>query len=247
MKRLLLGSIFIVASATSSLAADLDNFTPEPAPQLADRFDWSGFYVGGNAGYARADVKITEATLTSNPGYQSYADDFNGNATSDGALLGGQIGYNHQFENNVVFGIEADAMWSGMSGGYSGGDIADVDIDIEWVTTARLRLGYAFDRLLVYGTGGMFVAGAKAHLYSDRNTTSATARTTHVSWTVGAGAEYAFNQNWSLKAEYLYLDAPSKNYHFEGIIDELGSSTQIINAQGGAHANYVRAGLNYRF
>jgi outer membrane immunogenic protein len=254
MIKTLCGAIFLTAISTSAFSADLTGSYSEPDNNLSDRFNWTGFYVGGNAGYGTADISIADAYVLDEPSAQDYADGFNGNADTKGGVFGAQVGYNHQFSNDVVLGGEVDLMWSGVTGSYTGyetgsGDyVADVDIDVQWMTTARMRLGYAFDRFMVYGTGGVAVIGAKAHLHRNDRQESANAHQTHVGWVAGVGAEYAIADNWTLRAEYLHLDAPDKTYRFEGIISELSSSDQqVIEAQGGGKIDYVRVGLNYRF
>src|SRR5262245_51125069 len=93
-------------------------------------YDWSGVYVGANAGYG---------TVTGVTSDQSFA----------GVILGGQVGANLQYRN-VVFGIEVDGDWSSQHGTFP-----TFSLNVPWITTARLRIGAASDRIQYYLTGGV--------------------------------------------------------------------------------------------
>ena len=114
---------------------------------------------------------------------------------------------------------------------------------ITWVATLRGRVGYAFDRWLVYGTGGLGAAGYKSeHSVSTLlNSVTETETEAQFAWVAGAGVEVALNANWSVKLEYLYLALPDLKSSYTlagvGLITETDSMTQQI----------VRAGINYRF
>jgi outer membrane immunogenic protein len=82
-----------------------------------------------------------------------------------------------------------------------GGDIYDTKID--WFGTVRGRVGYAMDRALIYGTGGL-AFGSVENRYLDGPANSFSEKCTQTGWTAGAGIEYAFDDHWSAKAEYLY-------------------------------------------
>ena len=99
-----------------------------------------------------------------------------------------------------------------------------------WAGTARLRAGYAIDRLLIYGTGGL--AWANYKLYDNNGAVEVTKNTTRAGWTLGAGAEYAIAQNISVKGEYLYADYGRVN---------VGDSRQSLTD------HLVRVGVNYKF
>ncbi|MFK8250589.1 outer membrane protein [Ancylobacter terrae] len=198
--------------AAPAFAADI---APAPYPTkappaiiAAPSYDWSGFYIGGNAGYAWGD--------SSNPtGYASLS--------PDGWLGGGQIGVNYQFGNNVVIGAEADLQGSDIND-----NVGSYGTKMDYFGTVRGRVGYAFDNVLPYLTGG-FAWG-----HNEVSFDGATSDNTHVGWTVGAGLEYGISPNWTVKAEYLYLDLGDEYY-------------QSIGANTDVKANVGRVGVNYKF
>ncbi len=130
---------------------------------------WGGFYVGVNGGYGWADS----------------------DSGIDGGIGGGQIGYNFQ-RGNIVAGLETDFDGADISKGSESGTL-------DYFGTVRGRVGYAFERALVYGTGGFGYAGCSG-CSGDSNYTG---------WVAGGGIEYKFTPSWSLKAEYQYLGTSS--------------------------------------
>lgn len=190
------------ALAVPAGAADLSTRPYAPAASYAPvaATNWTGFYVGANAGWGWGSGTFT------NP---------------NGALGGFQAGYNYQFANPIVVGVEADFDFSGMSaGGFS----------VDYIGTVRARLGYALDRFLVYGTGGFAYGDASANLWGLTSTKTVTG------WTLGVGTEYAIDRNWSLRGEYLYTDLGSATY-----TSLAGPLSSDLNA------NILRAAVNYKF
>jgi outer membrane immunogenic protein len=124
-----------------------------------------------------------------------------------------------------------------------------------WLITLRPRLGFAFDRFLVYATGGLALANQKfSQNITQLNlvfTEAGSVSDTKVGWTAGAGIEYAFDNSWSMKAEYLYVDPGSVSFSSTGVTAaDCGCIPgNLYNAVHSAHlkANIVRAGLNYKF
>ncbi len=213
MKSVLLAGIAIGALVSApAFAADLARASAMPvkAPVTAapPAFSWTGFYIGGNTGYAWG----SGSGATESYGIQT-----------DGWFAGGQVGYNYQFQNNVLVGLETDIQGGDMTGGGNG-----LTSKLDYFGTVRARLGYAFDRVLPYVTGGMAYG---------RNTINAyglDSSNTHVGWTAGAGLEYAMTNNWTARAEYLYTDLGSKAY------DNIGTDA-------GVTASTARLGVNYKF
>jgi outer membrane immunogenic protein len=133
--------------------------------------------------------------------------------TTTGGTFGGQIGYNWQSQN-FVYGLEADANWVSAKEThrqvlfFGNGFPVDHTSKLEWLATVRARAGVAFDRTLVYGTGGLAVGGVKntwtfappicCALVSNNDT--------RVGWTAGGGIEHLFGSNVTVKAEALYVD-----------------------------------------
>jgi outer membrane immunogenic protein len=144
-------------------------------------YDWTGVYVGANAGYVTGNVSETTTGVTSSQ-------------TFSGVIAGGQIGANWEYRN-VVFGIEVDADWSQQHG--SGALQA---VSMPWLATARIRIGGDFDRIQYYATGG----AAFARL-TGTAITGAVASSTRTGWVVGIGQESAINRNLILRFEALYV------------------------------------------
>jgi outer membrane immunogenic protein len=192
-------------------------------------------------------------------------------AASGGGFTGGvQAGYNWQ-NGSVVLGLEADIeafrikasrQASGIYPGpamSSGPYTISSSIDTNWLFTARGRLGWAFGDVLAYVTGGLAVTDLRtSHTFTDDFTfggfaTSGASGTwggssTRVGWALGAGAEWALNRNWSVKAEYLYLDFGSISA--AGQITHTSAGIGYANAistSADLTAHIARAGINYKF
>jgi outer membrane immunogenic protein len=287
LKKLILGTV-VALSPGLALAADLPTRQAAPAPMLAAApFSWSGFYVGLNAGGGVAfnDAPNYGGVYTSG----SYAEfGIAGSSrlkhNSVGALGGLTMGFNQQL-GVAVIGLEADiagAKLSGKANDYiqSGGDFGgddpyayferSIQTKISAFGTLRGRLGLAFDKGLVYATGGLAFGRVKTQLDAygyayaengefDNYNSSSASLTSHkwrVGWTAGAGVEYAINRNWSLKAEGLYFDLGKENIgsYLEGDAnfsnnDSFGVIGAASNRGVQVRTNGVvgRMGLNYRF
>ncbi|CAB4324823.1 porin family protein [Brucella sp. 6810] len=239
MKSVLLAS-FAMLFASSAMAADA--IVAEPAPVAVDTFSWTGGYIGINAGYAGGKFKhpfsvagLPTAGMNEEGGALSGSLD----VTSSGFVGGVQAGYNWQLDNGFVLGAEADFQGSTVKGDISA-HLDDLDgnaeTKVEWFGTVRARLGYtATERLLVYGTGGLAYGKVKSSLgIEDWGVSSSK---TKAGWTVGAGAEYAINNNWTLKSEYLYTDLGK---HDLINVNELSLKNDV-------KFHTVRVGLNYKF
>ena len=207
-------------------------------------YDWSGFYVGVNAGYSFVSVDPIY-------GEQDFARKY-----GDGLTGGAQIGANWQVDR-IVLGIEADLQKSNANG-TAVLDLAPseqtIGVKLDWFATIRARVGYLVtDRALIYATGGPAMVRAETTIYTNFiNTQMGLAgQSTHVEtenrsgWSIGAGGEFALAGNWSLKAEYLYADLGSKSHYY---LEPVGNGAFLENQTGGAvKFQTVRMGLNYRF
>lgn len=162
MRKVIFGSV--AAAALTALsghlvsAADLQRPVYKVAP-AAVPFSWTGLYLGGHAGYGWGGADGSIAPNTGNFFPQSF------NLDSDGIVAGAQIGYNWQFHPNWVAGIEADFSGTGIRGAaFAPGALPSgvpnqgwqhhMNRDVEWLATLRGRLGYTWDRTLLYVTGG---------------------------------------------------------------------------------------------
>ncbi|MCB4768158.1 porin family protein [Ancylobacter sp. Lp-2] len=233
MKKFLLAAVSVIALASPALAADLAAKYPVKAPIApVPVFTWTGFYIGANVGYLWSDGSGGSTIDTFGSGMWA--------GTNDGFVYGGQIGYNYQLDNNWVIGIEADIQGVATSGSNFGGVVGSTwygnGADYDYFGTVRGRLGYAVDRLLVYGTAG--VAYGSTSVSGSINGVGYDVSSDFVTWTVGAGAEYAFADNWTVKAEYLYLG------NSDDMVPELPGN---VDSWGHVNTNIVRIGVNYKF
>jgi outer membrane immunogenic protein len=240
MKKTLLAGLALSAFfAGSAMAADLARPVYKAAPPAPLAFDWSGLYVGGHIGYGWGNTDITDHTLFGNIlGIPTQKFDTNG-------FLGGlQGGWNYQF-GRFVLGSEVDFSWSDIKGdqtsGLFVGDSITRSSKAKWIGTATTRLGYAWDRVLVYSKLG----AAWAHFdYSDNLASgiySSTASETRSGWTVGTGIEWAFLDNWSAKVEYDYIDFGRRTVDFAPV------GPIPVNLDIDQRISQVKVGLNYRF
>jgi outer membrane immunogenic protein len=144
----------------------------------------------------------------------------------DGFVGGVQVGYNHQVDA-FVFGLEADFSSTDYSASETFGGVLGVELEMDWVASARARFGYAFDRLLVYGTGGM--AFGQAELAYRLGAVEITEDETHTGFIIGAGAEYALTDRLSVKAEYAFTEFGEETYFEDAAFDsELDIESQRI-------------------
>jgi outer membrane immunogenic protein len=188
-------------------------------------------------------------------------------ADPSGGVFGAQLGYNHQL-GRTVLGLEADISWSGIKGtgsapfnlainnpddGLFAGQ-ASTETILEWFGTVRGRLGYAHDRFLPYITGGLaygeikstltvggttFDTGGGTPVFVASSSASASTSAVHIGFAVGGGVDWAVNDRWMLRAEYLYL-----NFADKGISLSVPGGTAT---NSGTAVNLVRGALNYRF
>jgi outer membrane immunogenic protein len=240
MKKLLLGSFVALAMGGAAMAADM----PLKAPPPVAVFSWTGCYVGieggGAWGRSRSDSLSQVSPINQiTPGFDV-----------SGGLAGVEYGCNQQFGGNWVFGVEGDISWTNKKGssfetGLAGIPTWSDQTKEKWISTSRARIGWAWDRTLLFITGGLATAsvesnvtipaGVNAGVFTDRHTL--------YGWTAGAGIEYAFLNNWSLKAEYLYARFENQAYLFTGT--PVGT---ILPRSGLNLDNHiVRVGLNWKF
>ncbi|NKC23355.1 porin family protein [Ochrobactrum oryzae] len=121
-------------------------------------------------------------------------------------FIGGvHIGYNHQFENNLVLGAVADLNfldWDRYVGARYQDHSLEARQSLKYLGTVRAKLGYAADRVLVYGTGGLAYGGIKNSLSVDGATVESDTKT-RFGYAVGAGVDFLAFDNVSIGAEYL--------------------------------------------
>lgn len=166
--------------------------------------------------------------------------------TSSGFIGGIQAGYNWQFDRTVI-GIETDIQASNLKGEISG-SIDDVfgfeaGSKINWLGTTRVRVGYLpTERFMLYATGGVAYGQVKTYgsISGGGETVGFSNSKTRVGYTVGAGAEYAFTDHWTLKSEYLYTDLGKTKF-------TLPSDGVDVNVTSKTPFHTIRVGVNYKF
>jgi outer membrane immunogenic protein len=250
MKRILIAAALALAAGGQALAADLPQPGPPPprapatyVPAPVPVFSWTGIYVGINGGYAFGDSNWTSPVGTPLFGIGPCTTNCStGNFSTSGFLVGGTLGGNYQW-GQFVLGIEGDGDWSNLTGttnsvagGCSGALGCTTQSD--WLATVRGRVGYAFDRFLVYGTGG----GAFGNLQASAGGFPFSS-STQTGWTAGGGVEFAFTPNLTAKVEYLYVDLGSQSCAAASCFNGgVGPATNVTLTE-----NVVRAGINYKF
>jgi outer membrane immunogenic protein len=213
----------IILSSGTAYAADA---VSDKALAEDPAFSWTGFYAGVNVGYSAAgDDVVGIHFLKSN-----YLGDA-GKLKNSGYLAGGQIGYNYQI-NNFVLGIEADFQGSNI-----GDELDPYRSKINWFGTVRPRVGYAFDRTMIYGTGGLAYGNVKYTVPFDFGGLLTTSSTdTRSGWVIGGGVEHAFTDHLSAKLEYQYINLGT---HWVG--------NDFFSTQATSDFHSARIGLNYKF
>jgi outer membrane immunogenic protein len=197
--RLGLATTMLASASVVSNAADVARVPAYRGIPLV--YNWTGFYGGVHLG----------------------AGGFDGGGGS-GLVGGGQVGYNFQIDRQWVLGVEGEFSGTTIGSRENIGDVVSVRGGIDWVSTLAPRVGYAFDRWLVYGkVGGAWIHGSggidgvRGDSISFSGTTSG--------WMAGIGAEYALRDNWTAKVEFDTMDFGGGNNNF----------------------NVLKAGVNYRF
>jgi outer membrane immunogenic protein len=251
MKRTLFAGAIALTVASPAFAADLPAGPPPQAPAAyvpvqAPVYNWGGVYIGANGGSSYMTQAGTTNTITS-----SGASVGTGPAISAwGFAAGGQIGANFQM-NQIVFGVEADADYLSNSTTVtvtdpSGLASASHQFQLDVLSTVRGRLGFAVDRILLYGTGGLAMGEyevTRTQLTGMAGT--ATPNTVEnvsdlrLGWVAGGGLEWAFSDNWTARAEYLYANLESVTDTYA-----ISNRTQVAPTMG---VSMVRAGLNFKF
>ncbi len=262
MNRILMAaglSLTALASTTAAFAADLPQRSAAPVFAAAPAFSWTGFYVGVNGGYTWAGNKNASVAPGADPTNILpaifAARQFPSSVPLDakGFIGGVQIGYNYQMTGTAfVVGVEADIQFtdarkSAQFVNTGIGSYYNASTRMDYLGTLRGRLGFAVSpQLLVYATGGLAYGQVKYDSVAGgpgvRVTYNSTA--TKLGYVLGAGAEYAFNRNWSLKTEYLYYDlgkTAGQTTPFQG-----GPFTTLaVERKNTGHI--ARLGVNYRF
>jgi outer membrane immunogenic protein len=260
MRRLhcaMLAAVAVIGFASVASAADMPLKAPAYNPPIPAVHNWTGFYVGVNAGYSwgSTDVDYSQgAGIFGNPpnpgGVFAASYDLHPNSF----IGGGQIGYNYQ-SGNVVWGLEADIQGRHKSDSESlvfnpFQDRFTLTDTQGWLATFRGRLGYAMNNWLLYATGGLAVGKVEHEVFQASSipigSRSISDSDTRAGWTVGGGVEWAFAPHLSLGAEYLYVDLGASTLSMPAqLVNGLPYGATSVDFHDRSHIARVK--LNYRF
>jgi outer membrane immunogenic protein len=217
-----LAALGLVAGSFSAQAADIPHPVYKGArPVVVAYYNWTGFYVGVNAGYGWGTSDWSLVPTASNK--------------PKGFIAGGTVGYNYQV-GSIVYGLEGDFDWSNVKATANCAALVTCETSNSWLATFRGRLGYAFDRWMPYITGGGAYGNVKATVSVPVLGLSGSSSSDQLGWALGVGLEYAFLSNWSAKIEYLHVDLGSFNTGPSPLVNNVSFKEDI-----------VRGGLNYKF
>ncbi len=273
MKKILLSTVAVgsVIAASSAFAADLPSRKSLPA--LASKSIWQGAYAGINAGYGVNNINNYSSETGFYPIFNSTTGEFRSTAGYiAGGLAGAQLGYNYVFTNRIMLGGEIDLDWAdiynnaypnqGQTLSIYSAPIQAAEFEnsysrtgLDWIGTARARIGYDLGRFLPYLTGGL-AYGALSHAHAADRVSQAdwgfdrgNGTSVSLGWAAGAGTEYMVTDNWSVKGEYLFtsiggISAPAQaaNGSNSQGTTYLASSTHYTGSFG---VHQGRVGLNY--
>jgi len=272
----------LALASGSALAAKKKQLAPADPPPAPAPYSWTGFYIGANLGYAWGNnqIELLYPPLSPPPGPRLAAI-FGGGppipVDPSGLVGGGQVGYNWQFNQAWLAGLEADFDFADVHGsgavtysfhpgpqGFQPLTTTTANERVDWFGTVRARLGYLpTNNLLIYGTGGFAYGKVSQNgslfndFFSDTEDDGTcpvgicfTGASTHIvpGWTAGGGLEYALWKNWTVKAEYLYIRLRGSNFTENVLLPGFTNASASYLAQGSDIVlNVVRGGLNYKF
>lgn len=260
-----LAAFVLLAVSLSAHAASLPVKAPvlKAPPPAAPISGWSGFYLGLNGGYGWGSDPV--AFSAASPAAATY---FTGgavpggvNGSPAGGLFGMQLGYNWQLTPQTILGIETDFDYADIDGA---GSVATSVLGfapfttsaaqgLTWLGTARGRVGFVFDQMLIYGTGGLAygrtslataVVGLAGGACGPTGLCAAAASTGwQTGWAAGAGVEWAVSPAISVKAEYLHYDLGTRSLvQFDPTLPGI-----VFGSSASFSGDIVRAGVNFRF
>ena len=241
-----------VGLAGAASAADLGTAPIyRKAPPPVQVFSWTGGYIGGYVG----DAFGAKDAVTGVPVTGAGAPIFAGPAASynlDSSVIGGYTsGYNYQFAPNWVIGYEGETGYIGVKGAsaYAGSPTSIATTRAEGLYSVwAARFGYAFDRSLLYVKGGAALVNFETGV-SDGSAPGVHLDTMHskyrLGYAIGGGWEYAFDNKWSVKAEYLYLGFDNNITNTGNLGGNAGTQVWTTTSMPGIHT--AKVGLNYKF
>jgi outer membrane immunogenic protein len=271
MRRVGRGLVVVLALAAAGVYAPAraaDIAAPGPsyypaaaAPMPPARYDWTGFYAGGQVGMDFLQDSETETAATTGSALEPAG--ANLNVSPYGVIGGGQIGANYEFAPWVV-GVEGSWSWTYLTGSIIGpsGESAvgpapgapateRFTSSPQWIATATGRLGYAANDLLFYAKGGgawMHVDYTQDILVGGAVSSTSMVSPTRSGFVAGAGVEYGLTEQLSARIEYDFYDFGKVNSTFN-VVDPASMTGATVNIPVSiqSYVQAVTVGLNYRF
>jgi outer membrane immunogenic protein len=239
-------------------------------------YNWTGVYIGANAGYAWGDADMTSRMTCPNGGcpytdpvqLNFFGNQGSGSFSPNSFTGGGQIGFNFQ-NAALVWGAEVDWQSFDLSGNLARDGLVKAgtgqsfdltgSFNTDWLLTARARLGWLVQpQTLLYVTGGLAVTEIKvANSISDNCSLirvcglpdlagQSSSSSTKTGWALGGGVEWAYTPQWSLKAEYLYVSFDDAS---TTLLTNLAGAQNpnLFKTSVSLNASIARFGVNFKF
>jgi outer membrane immunogenic protein len=257
-------AFLIFGGLGAASAADLPMYKKAPPSPVVAVYNWTGWYAGVNGGYSWDNSTGSLVAFTTAPAAASFAPAVAAGGTPsflgakhEGGFGGGQVGYNWQ-QSYWLVGLEADIQGASIGGtstiGFPGGggivpSVSTGRDHVDWFGTFRGRAGVTYNSFLFYGTGGLAYGGVRSSVTNiftpgTAGTFAGSASNTIAGWVAGAGVEWGFAPNWTVKAEYLHIDLGHSNVT---MADPVNFPISFATYRFHHELDTVRVGVNYRF
>jgi outer membrane immunogenic protein len=265
----------MLAAPFAAQATDLPNKKKAPntpVTAVAQSYNWSGWYMGGNVGFGKGantgdgwtsfidnNGSIPPYINLGAEGYFAAGGNVLPGTKPKGSLWGVQIGYNYAVSPEVILGLVTDIQSSNMRDeratsvtppSYVPSSQVN-ESKINWLGTARAKFGFAADNILLFGTAGVAYGGVKTATAFDCPDCSpaqffaGSTSATHVGWATGAGVDYGLSANWIISAEYMHYDLGSVNTTTT-LVSGTNDNTELYS-KSAFHGDVVRMSINYKF
>lgn len=239
MKVTLLAAATFSLLTASAFGADLE--MPLKVPPVPPPFTWTSCYAGvhGGGGWGQTNLNDSAGTIAS-AGVGGFT---SANTNISGYVLGGQIGCDYQFVPNWVVGIEGAAAGGNIGGNTTvaiPGDSITFTENTDLLASVTARVGYAWNNWLLYGKGGPAWTANRYSAFDAGGLIDFQGLETRFGWTVGAGIEWAFWDNWSVKLEYDYYGFGTRSVTF---IDNITGTVGPMDINQSIQV--VKLGLNF--
>ena len=240
MKKFLLGTVGLIALGMASAPASAADLAARPVytkapPMVQAVYDWSGFYIGINGGWAQTNDHRYDPVFG-----------LIGDLNPDGGTVGGQVGYRWQ-SGPWVFGLEAQGNWADLSGSTVNllglpGDAVRSKMDAFGLFTGQV--GYAWNNALLYVKGGAAVANQRFDIF---DTLGGFAQAERTRWggVVGVGLEYGFAPNWTAGIEYDYIFRQSDDTVFS--TPRFAPAITTVTTHTSTDISMITGRISYKF